>query len=123
MNGQLDRRLGCSRALLVVEDGFLTQHVGVRRVIAHYWARLESAGYEVDLAVAEDGELTAAGTQDLQQARSVMMSRSTGAESATWSSGCRRRPRNQTRTRCGESSSRWTGGAAPWTPPPTTSSS
>ncbi len=38
------------RALLVVEDTFLTLHVGVRRVIFHYWRELTLAGWSVALA-------------------------------------------------------------------------
>jgi glycosyltransferase involved in cell wall biosynthesis len=42
-------------ALLVVERDFLVQHVGVRRVILHYWRALEAAGSAVTLATPDGG--------------------------------------------------------------------
>lgn len=42
-------------ALLVVERDFLVQHVGVRRVILHYWRALEAAGCAVTLATPDGG--------------------------------------------------------------------
>ena len=44
-------------ALLIVEPRFAVEHVGVRRVISHYWQRLAARGYAVDLAIAAGGHL------------------------------------------------------------------
>jgi glycosyltransferase involved in cell wall biosynthesis len=45
------------RALLVVDEAFAETHVGVRRVIFHYWRRLAREGYEVILVAPRDGWL------------------------------------------------------------------
>jgi hypothetical protein len=77
---------GPPRALLVVENEFLSRHVGVRRVIGHYWARLDRSGYDVDLAVAEDGILTTVAEQDRARARAVVLARHPGASEPFWTS-------------------------------------
>lgn len=74
------------RALLVVEDEFLTRHVGVRRVIGHYWDRLARSGYEVDLAAAHDGVLTLAAPATRDLARSTILAAHPGRDQAVWSS-------------------------------------
>lgn len=45
------------KALFIVEQDFLTAHVGVRRVIIHYIEELERAGYTVDLGSPKDGHV------------------------------------------------------------------
>lgn len=53
-------------ALIVVERSFLTAHVGVRRVILHYWQQLEANGFAVTLATPSDGRLIAAKTPKMR---------------------------------------------------------
>lgn len=44
-------------ALLIVERDFLDHHVGVRRVIVHYWRQLEQQGFRVTLGAPFNGRL------------------------------------------------------------------
>ncbi len=44
-------------ALLIVEHDFLSNHVGVRRVILYYWRQLLDAGYVVSLATPRNNAL------------------------------------------------------------------
>lgn len=59
-------------ALLVVEPGFLVEHVGVRRVIFYYWEALAAAGYRVTLAMPRDGVLDACGPLALPALRQAL---------------------------------------------------
>lgn len=79
-------RAGGGRALLVVEDEFLTRHVGVRRVIGHYWDRLHRSGYEVDIAAARDGVLTLAVESDRERARGTVLAAHPGSSAPVWTS-------------------------------------
>lgn len=72
-------------ALLVVERDFLVQHVGVRRVVFHYWRRLERQGYRVSLAAPVDGQLRIGFGLGLKAA--VMLAHRSRNDAPNWTSG------------------------------------
>jgi glycosyltransferase involved in cell wall biosynthesis len=75
------------RALLVVEPTFLDEHVGVLRVIAHYYNRLSSLGMSVDFAVPADGRLTLLDEPSSRTVVTRLSTPRTGTSSPTWRSG------------------------------------
>lgn len=75
------------RALLVVEEGFLDRHVGVLRVIAHYRALLEVAGYEVVFASPVDGRLRRYSDAAHDIVSRTLARPRTGADQVWWRSG------------------------------------
>ena len=72
-------------ALLIVERDFLDNHVGVRRVIIHYWRQLEQQGFRVTLAAPFNGRLRVGrgpGVNDVAH-----LSDRAGSDSPDWVSG------------------------------------
>ena len=74
------------RALIVVEPFFTREHVGVRRVIVDYWERLITLGFEVHLAVVQNGRLALVSAEATAATRTDISRRSSGMTKPAWSS-------------------------------------
>lgn len=72
-------------ALLIVEKDFLTQHVGVRRVVLHYWRQLERDGHRVTLAAPAKGRLCIGKGLDLKTAE--LLAHRSRNDAPSWVSG------------------------------------
>lgn len=75
------------RALFVVEPTFLTEHVGVLRVIAHYHARFRSEGVAVHFALVRNRELLLLADESQDRATRRLSALRTGNDTPTWTSG------------------------------------
>lgn len=78
---------GSPRALFVVEPRFLTEHVGVLRVIAHYHERMRDAGIPVQFALVRDRELHLLSADSHDRVVRRLTAPRTGTDTPTWVSG------------------------------------
>lgn len=74
-------------AILVVDEDFLTEHVGVRRVTFHYWRELARAGYAVTLGTPKGGKILKGPSLSLDQVQAMVGDRRDDAPDWTSASG------------------------------------